>query len=42
VKGKKYNEEEWTDHTSEEVTVYGRSKTLAEGAAWEFLDSQPG
>ncbi|XP_018019838.1 phenylacetaldehyde reductase [Hyalella azteca] len=41
VKGKKYNEEEWTDHTSEEVTVYGRSKTLAERAAWEFLDSQP-
>ncbi|XP_076330726.1 uncharacterized protein LOC143236335 [Tachypleus tridentatus] len=33
-----YNEEDWSDPSSSELNIYGKSKTLAEKAAWEFVD----
>ncbi|HEY3904052.1 MAG TPA: NAD-dependent epimerase/dehydratase family protein [Streptosporangiaceae bacterium] len=32
----------WTDTDSPEVNMYRRSKTLAEQAAWEFIEQNPG
>ncbi len=38
-----FDEEDWTDPTDPAVTAYGRSKTLAERAAWDFVrDRAPG
>lgn len=33
--------EHWTDTNAANVSVYARSKTLAEKAAWDFIASQP-
>ena len=32
-----FDETNWTDPTDPDVTAYGRSKTLAERAAWDFI-----
>ena len=39
--GHTYTEEDWTD-TDKEKMPYIQSKTLAEKAAWEFVDHLPG
>ena len=36
--GRPYTEEDWTDPDGPHVTPYAKSKTLAERAAWEFID----
>ncbi|XP_013789278.1 NADPH-dependent methylglyoxal reductase GRE2-like [Limulus polyphemus] len=33
-----YNEEDWSDPDSPDLNTYGKSKTLAEKTAWEFVD----
>ncbi|QBR73380.1 NAD-dependent epimerase/dehydratase family protein [Microbacterium sediminis] len=38
VAGRPYGPEDWTDTASREVTVYARSKTLAEREAWSIAD----
>ena len=35
----KYNEEIWTDTDWEDLHTYGKSKTLAEKAAWNYVKS---
>ena len=35
----RYTEDDWSD-VSEKVTAYGRSKTLAERAAWKFVEAE--
>ena len=35
-----YNEENWTDLNHASVTPYGKSKTLAERAAWKFVTDE--
>jgi len=35
-----YDESSWTDLSSPGVTAYAKSKTLAERAAWEFIDRE--
>ncbi|MRX44542.1 SDR family oxidoreductase [Agromyces kandeliae] len=40
--GRPYTEEDWTDPDGPGVTPYIRSKTLAERAAWEFVDREGG
>lgn len=37
-----YTEEDWTNVGGEHVTAYGKSKTLAERAAWEFIQREGG
>ncbi|KAB8141696.1 aldehyde reductase [Chloroflexia bacterium SDU3-3] len=37
-----YTEEDWTNVGSEHVNAYGKSKTLAERAAWEFIQREGG
>jgi dihydroflavonol-4-reductase len=37
-----YNEENWTNVDGPGVTAYVKSKTLAERAAWEFMDREGG
>ena len=37
-----FNEANWTDPNGEGVTPYVKSKTLAEGAAWDFMANQGG
>ncbi|MEM6630895.1 MAG: aldehyde reductase [Bacteroidota bacterium] len=38
-----YSEEDWTDETyKEDVTAYFRSKTVAEKAAWDYINSTKG
>lgn len=39
---KLYTEEDWTDLSGEGVTAYGKSKTLAEQAAWNFIKQEGG
>jgi nucleoside-diphosphate-sugar epimerase len=39
--GRLYTEEQWSD-TSRGMTAYGKSKTLAERAAWEFMTKEGG
>lgn len=34
--------EEWTDLNSKNISTYFKSKTLAEQAAWDFIDNQSG
>jgi len=34
-----FNEQDWSDVTSKHIGAYEKSKTLAERAAWEFMDS---
>lgn len=38
----KLNQESWTDLNEKNVTAYFKSKTLAEKAAWEFIQNQKG
>lgn len=35
-----FNEANWTDPNGERVTAYAKSKTLAERAAWDFVDRE--
>jgi dihydroflavonol-4-reductase len=35
-----FNESSWTDVTQKGVTAYSKSKTLAERAAWDFIDQE--
>lgn len=37
---KVFNEEDWTD--PEKLDAYGKSKTLAEKAAWDYVKELPG
>ena len=37
-----FNEKDWTDPNSEDVTPYAKSKTLAERAAWDFIAKEGG
>ena len=34
-----FNEDDWTDPSKKTTNVYAKSKTLAEKAAWEFIES---
>lgn len=40
--GRRYTEEDWTDPDAPGITPYTRSKTLAELAAWQFVDREGG
>ena len=40
-KGHKYGPADWTDLTHASTSAYGRSKTLAEKAAWDFVVKHP-
>lgn len=35
-------EEDWTDITGRDVSAYAKSKTLAECAAWDYVNREPG
>ncbi|MFY0256270.1 SDR family oxidoreductase [Chitinophaga sp. 30R24] len=35
--GRPFNEQDWTDPTSKNISAYVKSKTLAERAAWDFI-----
>jgi len=37
-----FGPKDWTDTTSVQVNTYAKSKTLAEKAAWDFIESQAG
>jgi dihydroflavonol-4-reductase len=37
-----YTEEDWTDTSGSSVSAYAKSKTLAERAAWDFIDREGG
>lgn len=37
-----FTEESWTDPSGEDVRAYVKSKTLAERAAWDFIDREGG
>jgi len=37
-----YSEEDFTDETRSDLTPYFKSKTIAEKAAWDFIESTPG
>ena len=37
----RYDENDWTDLNSPQVTAYAKSKTLAEKAAWSFVREHP-
>ncbi len=37
----RYNENDWSDMNSPQVTAYAKSKTLAEKAAWSFVREHP-
>jgi nucleoside-diphosphate-sugar epimerase len=37
-----FTEEDWTDPTGPHVTAYAKSKTLAERAAWDFIEREGG
>ncbi|MDX8459591.1 SDR family oxidoreductase [Mesorhizobium humile] len=41
VAGRPFTEEDWTD-LSQKVSAYVKSKTLAERAAWDFIDREGG
>lgn len=41
VREREYTEEDWTDPT-EKVSAYVKSKTLAERAAWDFIEREGG
>jgi nucleoside-diphosphate-sugar epimerase len=38
VSGDAFTEEDWSDPDNPDITPYGRSKTLAERAAWDFVN----
>ncbi len=35
------DESHWSDTTTDEITAYSKSKTLAERAAWDFIEAMP-
>ncbi len=35
------DESHWSDTTTNEITAYSKSKTLAERAAWDFIEAMP-
>jgi nucleoside-diphosphate-sugar epimerase len=37
-----FDETDWTDVNNDRVSAYAKSKTLAERAAWDFIDKQGG
>ena len=39
---KPFDETSWTDPAGEDVSPYAKSKTLAERAAWDFIDGEGG
>lgn len=39
--GRVYTEDDWTDLSSRDMDTYARSKTMAEKAAWDFIQSLP-
>lgn len=41
-KGRVFSEADWTNDANEEVKAYPLSKTLAERAAWDFVNADPG
>lgn len=40
--GHVFTEKDWTDPTSDKISAYVKSKTIAELAAWEFIEKQGG
>jgi nucleoside-diphosphate-sugar epimerase len=38
--GEAFAEEDWSDPTNPDLSAYGRSKTIAERAAWDFVDER--
>jgi len=42
ITDKPFSEENWTDPDGSDVTAYIKSKTLAERAAWDFIDREGG
>jgi dihydroflavonol-4-reductase len=42
ITGEPFNETNWTDPTAENLTAYVKSKTLAERAAWNFIENEGG
>lgn len=40
AKGTPYTETDWTDSSARALTAYAKSKTLAERAAWAFVESE--
>jgi nucleoside-diphosphate-sugar epimerase len=40
--GRPFSEDDWTDPDGESVSAYGKSKTLAERAAWDFIAREGG
>ena len=38
--GKSYNHEDWSDLNSARINPYGKSKTMAEQAAWDFIKNE--
>jgi dihydroflavonol-4-reductase len=42
VRGRLYDERDWTDLASPEADAYTTSKTVAERAAWDFVSQQTG
>jgi dihydroflavonol-4-reductase len=40
VAGDAFTEEDWSDPANPSLTPYGRSKTIAERAAWDLVDEQ--
>jgi len=41
-KGRPFNENDWTDPNGDDVRAYVKSKTLAERAAWDFIEREGG
>ena len=39
-KGKVFTEDDWTDPGSREISAYVKSKTVAEIAAWDYIESE--
>ena len=42
VQGRPFDETDWTDPADKSVTAYAKSKTLAERAAWDFVEREGG
>ncbi|MET0725071.1 MAG: NAD-dependent epimerase/dehydratase family protein [Leifsonia sp.] len=40
--GRAYTEDDWTDEDDPGISAYVRSKTIAEHAAWQFIDREGG
>jgi dihydroflavonol-4-reductase len=40
VSGESYTEEDWSDPANPDLSPYGRSKTIAERSAWDFVNER--